>query len=289
MKKDIIKKLFCTVLSLTIVTSVAITAKADPDPEIHPLGLNSLYEDNLPLKKAPKLQSKYKLPSSIDLSDEFPPVGNQGRLGSCVTFAIAYAYKTYQEGLDQKWNVNSNEHIFSPAYLFSQLHSSDTENGGGTNFSDAFRLLQTQGCTTLSDMPYDGQPFGWKTKPTSQQKTNASKYKIKSWYQLPSGNYNAIKEQLANGNSVVIGTSVYPDFDKLCSENPIYDDASGKSRGYHALCVVGYDDSKNAVKFINSWGTRWGLNGYGWMSYDLIRSQNTPIYVMTDILTNTTP
>lgn len=48
------------------------------------------------------------------------------------------------------------------------------------------------------------------------------------------------------------------------------------------MCVVGYDDSKKAVKIINSWGTSWGINGYGWISYDLIKNQSLEAYVMTD-------
>jgi len=33
-------------------------------------------------------------------------------------------------------------------------------------------------------------------------------------------------------------------------------------------CVVGYSDEKQLIKFKNSWGTNWGQNGYGYISYD---------------------
>lgn len=131
-------------------------------------------------------------------------------------------------------------------------------------------------------MPYDGSEYSWEVTPTDGQKANAAKYKAKSWGQLPDGDYNAIKAQIAVGNPVVIGISVYPDFDNLNSDNPIYDQIDGENRGGHAVCVVGYDDSKKAVKIINSWGKDWGINGYGWISYDLIRSQSMEAYVMTD-------
>lgn len=131
-------------------------------------------------------------------------------------------------------------------------------------------------------MPYDGSKYSWKTTPTVKQEVNAAKYKAKSWSQLPDGDYNAIKAQLANGNAVVIGIPVYPDFDNLDASNPIYDNVNSTSRGAHALCVICYDDSKKPVKIINSWGTEWGINGYGWISYDLIKSQNIEAYVMTD-------
>jgi hypothetical protein len=35
------------------------------------------------------------------------------------------------------------------------------------------------------------------------------------------------------------------------------------------MCVVGYDDSRRAVRVINSWGREWADQGYGWISYDL--------------------
>lgn len=40
----------------------------------------------------------------------------------------------------------------------------------------------------------------------------------------------------------------------------------------HAVCFVGYDDDERCFIFKNSWGPKWGKNGYGKLSYD------APIY-----------
>lgn len=34
------------------------------------------------------------------------------------------------------------------------------------------------------------------------------------------------------------------------------------------MTIVGWDDSKKAWLIRNSWGTDWGMNGYGWLGYD---------------------
>jgi len=38
--------------------------------------------------------------------------------------------------------------------------------------------------------------------------------------------------------------------------------------GNHSVVLVGYEDQKNVFKFINSWGTGWGDNGYGTLPYE---------------------
>jgi len=35
----------------------------------------------------------------------------------------------------------------------------------------------------------------------------------------------------------------------------------------HAICLVGWDDSKGAWLLKNSWGPRWGINGFMWIKY----------------------
>lgn len=87
----------------------------------------------------------------------------------------------------------------------------------------------------------------------------ANLYKASNWNTIEG--VNTIKNYIACGAGVVIAIKVYPDFDNISSSNQIYDSSAGTSRGAHAICLIGYDDSKGAFKFINSWGTDWGLNG----------------------------
>ena len=104
---------------------------------------------------------------------------------------------------------------------------------------------------------------------------------------------NQIKERLAARQPVVLFTYVYNDFDNLNSANPIYDtipSPPGEPRGTHAICLIGYDDSKGAFKFVNSWGENWGIDGgnghrgYGWISYNLLKRSDLymPGYYLCD-------
>jgi hypothetical protein len=44
-------------------------------------------------------------------------------------------------------------------------------------------------------------------------------------------------------------------------------DAGNHERGGHFVLVVGYDDDQGAWLVKNSWGTSWGMNGFGWIGY----------------------
>ncbi|MCR3760004.1 C39 family peptidase [Clostridium felsineum] len=264
-----------------LLTSVTFGAHVNAQT-LHPLGLRTRHQTIKGMKKAPRtFAAVRKAATSVDLSANFPTVKDQGSLGSCVTFASTYA-KSYEENQKRNWGVKTLNHFFSPSYIYSQIHADDSADGGGSQFSDAFNLLVDQGDTTITDMPYDGDDYGYETTPTTLQRRHAAQYKATDWQQLDSGDYTEIKDELAQGNPVVIGIDVYPDFDNISASNPIFDRISGTNRGGHALCVVGYDDSKQAVKIINSWGTNWGLNGYGWISYKVLQQENSDAYVLQD-------
>ncbi|MDR1800864.1 MAG: InlB B-repeat-containing protein [Lachnospiraceae bacterium] len=220
------------------------------------------------------------LPSSFDNTSVYPSPGNQGAQGSCVAWAVAYAYKTYQDALDHGWGVSSTSSKFSPSYVYNQINFGVD---GGSYITDAFDLMVGQGCVSLASMPYD--QYDWLTQPTQAQKTAAYQHRASDWYYKLYPSLDYIKDIIYTKGGTVIGIPVYPDFDNISSSNQIYDNKSGNSRGNHAITLIGWDDSKSAFKFINSWGTGWGLSGYGWITYSFVT--DNVIYYMDDYVEST--
>ncbi|MCI8554180.1 MAG: hypothetical protein HFJ80_04460 [Clostridiales bacterium] len=231
--------------------------------------------ERLLLPETPAVQSRAALPPTVDMTSQFPTPGNQGSQGSCTAWAVAYALKSYQEKQDHSWAGGTRLTTFCPAYVYNQMNGGENR---GTSISGAMKLIYEQGVCTYNSMSYNEND--WTTQPSQAARREAARYRAIS-YGTVRGT-EAIKKRLAQGDGVVIQIPVYPDFDNLNSSNPIYNDLSGKDRGSHAVCLIGYDDSKKAFKLINSWGTSWGLGGYGYISYDLV----TTGYVMTDEISN---
>ncbi|MFT3704352.1 MAG: FG-GAP-like repeat-containing protein [Agriterribacter sp.] len=202
-----------------------------------------------------------------------PPVQDGGGQSSCVGWAVGYYLKTYQESIEKGWNTSVN--AYSPSWIYNHI------NGGvdrGSSVASAMQLLVDTGCDFKDNFPYSATNYT--TQPDEASFRNAFHYKAQSWSYVPKS-ADDMKAWLSDGKALVISIPMYPDLDHLNASNPIYDNFSGTSRGNHAVCVVGYDDGRQAFKFINSWGTGWGLGGYGWISYAKIPSINN-VYLLTD-------
>ena len=288
-KKVMLSSLLALFAVAIIGFSNSYQVKAEDDVQQYALGCipdsENVLEDLYIYKDLPKAADE-KLPDYVDLESKMPSPGNQGSQGSCTAWAVAYAAKSYQENQEHSWVTNgwSTKTEFSPAYLYNQI------NGGvdkGSSISAAMSKIQEKGICSLYDMPYNQNDY--LTQPNTYQYERASNFKISSYYSVRGS--EEVKEELANGNPVVILIPVYSDFDDLDASNPIYDKIEGKSRGYHAICLIGYDESKQAFKLINSWGdSRWGVKGsyysnkygYGYISYDLFEQCSNWGYVMND-------
>ena len=225
------------------------------------------------------------LPSSVDLSVDAPVPGNQGLQGSCVGWAVAYALKTYHERIERGWPLTDDRHVMSPAYIYNQIKVP----GGGAYFVDAFILLVNEGVSSWAQMPYD--PFDDRSQPIASARAEAGNYKIADWGTVLRNTHQVfvqeIKRHLATGTPLVVGIPVHPDFDNLSESNPVYDDDSGPQRGGHAVVIVGYDDRRSAFKIANSWGTDWGIGGYGWIDYDASEWLIWSTYVTEDVVATT--
>ncbi|WP_347350292.1 C1 family peptidase [Intrasporangium sp.] len=74
-----------------------------------------------------------------------------------------------------------------------------------------------------------------------------------------------IKAHLTTVGPVTGCFVVYTDF--FSYKSGVYKQTTGKQEGGHCVAIVGYDDAQQAWIIKNSWGTGWGMGGYGLIAY----------------------
>lgn len=278
----------------TITVAILLLTFSLIAQELHRTGLKSEDITKSRYFKAYNPVSKISdLPVSVDLSQYMPPVGNQGKQGSCTAWSMGYYTKTYQEFLERGWDINDPAHRFSPAFIYNQV------NGGvdsGASFSDAFGVLWQMGCALLSEQPYNENNYTVLSSGAAME--NAINFRCNTGYwintAIESGKKH-LKSVLAEGKVATLGIYVLPNFDNIHNFQYVYcsNNKTGSSRGGHAITIVGYDDAmptadgNGAFKFVNSWGTNWGDKGYGWISYKAISdpdlSQQAAVFITDKI------
>jgi hypothetical protein len=260
------KKLVC--LSLSFLFLSVVWAQ--------PYGTGMVFDDDAydkaPLK-APLTRNLYtNLPKHATLKPFCPVPGSQGQLSTCVGWASNWAARTILESIQlQRTNpAASSAEAFSPGYIYHVIKDrNDKDCSFGSSIFDAMNYMKFNGTVKNYDYNIQCAP---QIDPRLSAK--AGSYKIKDYVRLfdkeksDQFKVQASKKALSEGNPVVFGM--------ICP--PSFYDAKGvwkpkeqpESRyGGHAMCVVGYDDEKHggAFEILNSWGTRWGNEGYIWVTY----------------------
>jgi hypothetical protein len=217
------------------------------------------------------------LPSKVDLTSKFPPIGNQGQYGTCVAWATAYNYKTAINGMDKGYSTSqlaNTSYQFSPKDLFLNIPDAKKGNNcAGTNFAYAFQLMQDRGVATMTTVPYSGLGDCSQSNASASWNSEAAGHKLKYWRKVQASSPNDIKALLADNIPVAFGATLADNFmtwnsEAVLSSNTTYN-VVGQHAG-HALVIAGYDDAKNAFKVINSWGKNWGASGYIWVDYNFL-------------------
>lgn len=240
-----------------------------------------------------------EVPTAVDLSPKFPPIGNQSAYGTCVAWALGYNLKTYLEAVDQAYTSSQlaqPDYQCSPKDLFLSIGANDKgEDCNGTGFEVAFDQMVSRGIATMSAVPYSGLG-DCSQSPTTTGNTEAARHKIENYRKIGSEDnmsVTTLKSYLAQGRAIGIGARLGDDFMQWNSDDVISSDTymdPGMQHAYHAMALCGYDDNKGpngAFRVVNSWATSWGDNGYIWVDYDFFVNEFCfAAFVATNTKTN---
>lgn len=229
----------------------------------------------------------YNLPKSIDYTDEMSPVKDQGKLGSCVGFAIAamkewqerkeYLQKLKQE--DYNYRRESEEYDLSEQWIYYKSKEIDQwPDQEGTSIRTALKQLQKLGTPPENGWEYNdqqkGEPEIW-TKMISKWNKGGEYFRIK---------FDELEKCLVDHGPFPIGIICFEEIYNVGNNGIVqYPKNPNKQLGGHAVCLVGYDRDRKLFKFKNSWSTRWGKNGYGFLPYDYVKDFMMDAWVMKDI------
>lgn len=234
------------------------------------------------------------LPSSVDLVPYFPPIGDQGNYGTCVTWAAGYNLKSALNAVDRNLSsaqLASTANQFSAKDMFYAIP--DSQKGSdcnGTNFTPALDVLLQRGVATEQTVPYTNLGSCSNSGLQSSWTAEANNHKISNYRRIDN-TVNSIKSYIANNAPVVIGAKLADNFMTWNSSNVLSSNTTYNQVGqhaYHALIVAGYDDNRGpngAFKVVNSWGTFWGDAGYIWVDYNFLVNSfifDSNVYVATN-------
>lgn len=246
------------------------------------------------------------LPESVDLSKSkyFPPIGNQGGLGSCASFAGVYYQFSYH--VNEKMGVAATyENSRSPQIAYNFVSSG---SNSGTTYFGNFGFLRYFGAPAISTVPYtDSDSLNWYA--TDGIWREAIRTRLDQYYKYDDVGEEdtmitspddedllAYKTALSDGKLLGFSTFIYswksvklkqnvqaPENAKFVDEEVI--SVCDGSSGAHSMTIVGYNDNiwtdinnndrvdageMGAFKIANSWGDGYCNDGFVWVAYDAL-------------------
>lgn len=194
---------------------------------------------------------------NIDGIDYTTPIKDQSPTPTCETYALCASLETIMQY--QKQETYGPD--LSETHLY--FYAGGTFEAGYVNLIDAADYLvdigvPDEGCYPDPHRAYD-YPFisldGWENRTV----------KINEWGWV-NNTEEEIKEALIEYGPLVFCAHFWKDFSTY--HKGVYKHRWGLMAGGHVMTIVGYNDSEQCWIVKNSWGTKWGLEGWLKMAYD---------------------
>ncbi|MGC4042067.1 MAG: C1 family peptidase [Flavobacterium sp.] len=218
-----------------------------------------------------------EVPPRIDL-EEYKAVGvpilNQGTEGACTGFGLA----TMIHYLLRKRKVDKSEVDMSPRMLYEMAKKYDEWDGEdyvGSSARGAMKGWHKHGVCEDAMWNYDPKDNRDKEL-TLERAENAAKNPVGSYYRVNHKDLTDIHTAIAEVGILFATSRVHNGwFDIDENGNIPYDNQPVV--GGHAFAIVAYDESGFWIQ--NSWGKRWGKEGFAKISYDDWLANGTDIWV----------
>ena len=220
------------------------------------------------------LETKSPLPQRIDWREYFAGIEDQGKLAASPAHACV--------GLVAYFERRASGKIIEPSRMFVYQTSQRLLNwtgDSGATLRATCKAISRFGAPCERYRPYD--PAEFRQQPDAFAYAAAGQLSSVGYVRLDlrgepgAATLERVKSFLAAGFPSIFG---FPVCTSVSTEADIpFPTVFDAIRGGQAVIAAGYDDQrrvrsdKGALLVANSWGTRWGDRGYGWLPYSYVR------------------
>jgi hypothetical protein len=227
------------------------------------------------------------VPASVDHRNDRTegPVKDQGAVGVCTAVSLSTA-------MDNAIRRMGRADVVSALHIWSNYGVPVMGKAGDSNVdrsitveqvwqydpAKACKLMRSpmDTCTTAYGVSSGSESFDADLKAEHRRADDSGRYRLASLEQLKTkpADPNEVAAVLAGGDDVWISFSVNDEaWMSRSLQNAVIPDYEVTSEAGHAVVLAGYRTLPNGTKqFLvhNSWSTRWGDNGYGWISEAMV-------------------
>lgn len=223
---------------------------------------------------------------NINLSGYFAPIRNQGSIGSCSPHSIVAIYE-YILKKNKKTECDLSERYVYYNVLRTKRCLDEAK---GVTLFDVIKSMEEEGVCLESLCPYNPKLFN--VEPTGEAYDDGRQRLIMKAMNIPIGdstekNIAALRSALSEGYPIAVGLRL---FESFASTNgivllPTEEEIASDKRNNHAMVVCGYDDKQKYFLVRNSWGTKFGKDGYCYIPYAYLGDSRLihGAYIVTEV------
>lgn len=209
------------------------------------------------LFRLPRLQQA--ILDKVDLEPKMSPIYDQGSTSSCTGNAAAAGFDHVHYEQYGQFLLPSRLAI----YLEGRRYEDSIDEDCGAMIRDVIKGIVKVGCIPETMWPFVESNVT--KEPPKELLLEAEKHQAISYYRIPDGNLEMMLQTLSAGHPIVFGMILFNSFEtaEVAKTGIVNLPGRGdKPVGGHAVVLVGFDKSTQRFIVRNSWGTKWGQNGY---------------------------